>query len=820
MSRFICRRTAVELLSLLLFVQLPFNANGQVTDSTTDFAHDVVPILNKHCVGCHGGREAKGSFSMNTRELLVESDHVQVGKPAESRLIELVLSADKDTQMPSADKERLTAAEVATLKNWIADGLPWDDGFSFAPIAYEPPLKPRRPELPPVVDGRENPIDRILDADMTANQVPRPERIDDAAFLRRVHLDLVGLLPEPDLLATFTADAAANKREILIRQLLDDRIAYADHWLTFFNDLLRNDYSGTGFITGGRQQVSTWLYDALLTNRPFDEFARELIAPPTSASQGFIDGIRWRGEVSAGQTVEIQFAQSVSQSFLGINMKCASCHDSFIDRWKLDEAYGLAAIYSAHPMEIHRCDKPIGRQAEAKWLFPELGTIDPAAPKEERLRQLAALMTHPDNGRFTRTIVNRLWYKLMGRGIVHPLDAMQSKPWSEDLLDTLAVSLQDSNYDLKAVLHLIATSEAYQSHCAVRNKTADSKAADFVYHGPITRRMTAEQFLDGVWQITGSAPAAFDAAVARVLVSDKQAAEVELTGSWIWGDSAANGGVPAAGETISIRHQFTLSDNVSSAGGVITCDNSFVLYVNGRRIESGDDWTKPHAMLLKPTLKKGKNEIVVIATNGGNGPNAAALFFEARVKLESGKTLTVASDNSWEWNANVPNSKEGRLGAIKGNWKSVVVVPAISAWTTTINASGRTLLLQSINNDLRMTRTSLLKSDFLMRSLGRPMREQIVSMRPSEVTTLEAVDLTNGSTLASYLSQGAGRLAVRWADDKSGLINHLTEFAFSRRPTADESSLLDSSLSAAPTAQEIEDVLWAIFMTPEFMLIR
>jgi hypothetical protein len=106
---------------------------------------------------------------------------------------------------------------------------------------------------------------------------------------------------------------------------------------------------------------------------------RELIAPPNDESRGYIDGIKWRGDVSAGQTVEIQFAQSVSQSFLGINMKCASCHDSFIDRWKLSEAYGLAAIYSNRPLEIHRCDKPIGQQATAAWLFPEIGQIDAKA---------------------------------------------------------------------------------------------------------------------------------------------------------------------------------------------------------------------------------------------------------------------------------------------------------------------------------------------------------------------------------------------------------------------------------------------------------
>ena len=260
-------------LFLLTNVLLPSAASALADQTATDFAHDIVPILQKHCVGCHGGREAKGSFSMNTRELLVNSDNVHPGKPGESPLIDLVLSTDKETQMPPADKERLTDAEVAMLKKWIVDGVPWDDGFSFAPVAWEPPLKPRRPDLPPIVDGRENPIDRILDADLAAHQIARPEHIEDAVFLRRVSLDLVGLLPEPDMLAEFLADTAADKRKKIVRQLLDDRISWADHWLTFFNDLLRNDYSGTGFITGGRQQVSTWLYEALLTNKPFDQFA-------------------------------------------------------------------------------------------------------------------------------------------------------------------------------------------------------------------------------------------------------------------------------------------------------------------------------------------------------------------------------------------------------------------------------------------------------------------------------------------------------------------------------------------------------------------
>lgn len=804
-----------------VYLCLAVVAGSAVAQQPSDFAHDVLPVLKKHCVPCHGGREAKGSFSMNHRELVVDSGHVVVGKPDESHLMKLILSTDRETQMPPADRERLSDKEKDVISKWIADGLPWEEGFSFAPASYEPPLKPRRPELPPAVDGRSNPVDRILDADLASHQIARPAEIDDAVFLRRVSLDLVGLLPEPQELKAFVTDNTPDKRKKIIRNLLDDNVGYAEHWLSFFNDLLRNDYSGTGFITGGRQQVSGWLYESLISNKPFDQFARELIAPPTPASQGYIDGIRWRGEVSAGQTVEIQFAQSVSQSFLGINLKCASCHDSFIDRWKLEEAYGLAAIYSAQPMQIHRCDKPIGKQAEAKWLFPELGQIDAAAPREDRLRQLAALMTHPDNGRFTRTIVNRLWYKLMGRGIVHPLDAMQSEPWNADLLDHLAVHLADNKYDLKSVLYLIATSEAYQSQSVTRRgESAEGSTGKFVYQGPLPRRMTAEQFLDSVWQMTSAAPTAFDAPVIRSVPQAAGSEPVALQAKWIWGDSAAGGSVPPSGEAILLRRQFVLSADADQGGAVLTCDNGFTLFINGREVKSGSEWTKTEAVPLRGLLKKGENTVVAIATNAGNGPNAAGFFFESRVKLTNGEVITVVSDESWEWNANVPARKEGRLGRVTGDWKSVTIVPALDVWTNSVAATAPNLLMQALTGNLQMIRASLMKNDFLMRSLGRPFREQIVSMRPTELTTLEAIDLSNGATLAGYLTTGATNLANGEYTDKTALIDHLYEFALSRKPLPEEKAILNQSLSSPPTTEEIEDVLWAIFMTPEFFLVR
>src|SRR5207245_306420 len=98
---------------------------------------------------------------------------------------------------------------------------------------------------------------------------------------------------------------------------------------------------------------------------------------------------------------------------------------------------------------VHRCDKPTGTQARARFLFPELGEIDAARPRTERLHQLAHLMTQADNGRLTRTIVNRLWHRLMSRGIVHPVDVMGNEPWNADLLDYLASHLAENGYDVK-----------------------------------------------------------------------------------------------------------------------------------------------------------------------------------------------------------------------------------------------------------------------------------------------------------------------------------------------------------------------------------
>jgi hypothetical protein len=603
-----------------------------------DFAHDIAPILKARCAECHTNGKYKGSVSFDTREDLLKSKAIKPGKSADSELIKRITHTDPEMRMPPKGKP-LDAKEIALFKTWIDQGAAWEPGFTFKVSTYIAPLKPRRVELPP---GEGHPIDRIVGAYYAKHKIAPPALIDDAAFMRRVYLDLIGLLPAPSEQEAFFKDASPEKRERVIHQLLAEDRPYADHWLAFWNDMLRNEYSGTGYIDGGRKQISGWLYNALLKNKPYDQFARELISP-TAESEGFIKGIKWRGNVNASQVVELQFAQNVSQVFFGANLKCASCHDSFIDNWKLDDAYSLAAVIADKPLEMHRCDKALGKIATPRFLWPELGTIDAKGTKARRLEQVAQLVTHPDNGRFARTIANRLWQRMMGRGIVHPVDMMANKPWSEDLLDYLAVYLVDQKYDLKKLMEHIATSKAYQSRPAILAK--EPLGEEYVFRGPELRRMSAEQFMDAVWMLTRTSP--------------------------------------------------------------------------GKAVAS-------------------------------------------------------------------------------------IALPPFA---------------ESVPTERRLIRATLVNADALMRSLGRPNREQVVTTRPDRLTTLQALDLSNGQILTDLLSRGATSWRKTQANEDR-LIEELYQRALCRRPNAAELATAREIVGTPITNDGVADLLWVVVMLPEFQLIR
>ncbi|MBI3467893.1 MAG: DUF1549 domain-containing protein [Planctomycetes bacterium] len=517
----------------------------------------------------------------------------------------------------------------------------WGEALAGSPSA----IAPRRLQLPAAPPGRElaNPIDLLLQDYYAQHNVRPAQAVDDRTYARRVYQDVIGLPPTPAQLTAFAEDKSADKRAALVDKLLSDRHNYAVHWMTFWNDLLRNDYRGTGYIDGGRQQITGWLYGALADNMPFDRFVGEL-CDPTPESAGFVKGIVWRGVVNASQTPEVQAAQNIAQVFMGINLKCASCHDSFINQWKLADAYALAGVFAEKPLEMHRCDSPIGEFAPLKFLYPELGKIDAHVPKAERLKALAAIITSPDNGRLTRTIVNRLWARFLGRGLIEPVDDMDLPAWTQDVLDYLAADLSDHGYDLQRTMRLILTSRTYQLPSVGADEQTDE---EFIFRGPVVRRLSAEQFVDAV---------------------------AALTGGW-------------------------------------------------------------HTAMPKQ-IDKGLQQQIRSAAGG------------------------------------------------------------------------------------RTVRAALVTADPLMVALGRPNREQVVTVRPAHATTLAALELTNGQTLAEQLTRGAQHWLRKSPASTRDLVERLYFQALGRSPTAEESQVAEVLVGSPATVEGVEDLLWAVVVLPEFQLIE
>lgn len=803
------------------------------SDQPVSFSKDVKPILEASCVNCHGHGRSKGGFAIDTRETLLKGGEsgpaVLSGKSAESYLIELVSGVDPDNVMPQKGT-KLTSRQVGILRAWIDQDLPWDPDVTFARKAFVN-LKPPEPRIPagPEALSSVNGIDLLLKPYFAEHQIVPGPVVSDRVFARRAYLDVIGMVPTPDELQEFLLDERLDKREQLVDRLLKDNKRYAEHWLTFWNDLLRNDYKGTGYIDDGRKQITHWLYSALATNLPFDRFVAELVNP-TPDSEGFVNGIVWRGVVNASQTPQMQAAQNISQVFMGVNLKCASCHDSFINDWTLADSYGLASVYADGELEMVRCDKPTGQKAAMKFLYPELGSIDPKAPKADRMKQLAEIITQKQNGRLARTIVNRLWAKFMGRGLVEPVDDMEQPAWNADVLDWLAADLVLNDYDLKKSIARILTSQAYQLPCL---PAGEQTGKDFVFHGPLVRRLSAEEFQDALSKVTGvwaALPAStqtdFTAGLPESALSEM---ENPARMRWIWNDLDATNKV--APGTVRFRRTFVLPEKPTQALAVITCDNKFKLYVNGKEVLSGSDYTKPKLVDILPQLEKGENVLAVSGVNEPAAPDkkeadqtsAAGLMFYARIRhhhAEAGtdvmRVWDLASDNNWICTTNKAEAWE-KPDFDAADWEHAIELgdAGIAPW----KLDGKFEQALSAAGLAGHVRAALVASDPLMTALGRPNREQVMTVRASNATTLQALEMMNGKTLAQELERGSKALLEREQTSPRELIIRIFERALCRPPTPDEMQLAQDLLGTPVKKEGVEDLLWSMAMLPEFQLI-
>lgn len=467
---------------------------------TVDFVSVIHPLLAKRCIGCHGGDNPQGGLSLTSRNLMlkggVTGPAAVPGRSGESLMIKRITG--KNGQLMPLGGPKLDEHDVKMLSDWIDQNAPWIDTEAKVTTSWNAPLKPRRPAVPN--SEYTNPIDRFLDVYNQERHLKFAEPVEDGLFARRAYLDIWGVVPSSAQVLAFIQDSSSDKRIRLIDDLLKNSELYAGNWISFWNDLLRND-QGVNYA-GTRKSITPWLQSALKNNLSYDRMVSELVNPVKPEDpDGFLLGVNWRGAVNASQTPFMQASQNTAQVFLGVNLKCASCHDSFINRYKLKESYGMAALFSDESkLELVRCDIKTGKFTGPEFLFSQLGGIPENASPSERRAAAAKLFTSPENGRLARTMVNRIWGRLFDYGLVEPVDEMDNQPWNADLLDWLAADFADHGYDLKRLIKQVMTSRTYQLPSVPGQ---DEKGKEYTFHGPRPRRLTAEQFMDTISALTG-----------------------------------------------------------------------------------------------------------------------------------------------------------------------------------------------------------------------------------------------------------------------------------------------------------------------------
>ncbi|QDV26426.1 DUF1553 domain-containing protein [Aureliella helgolandensis] len=455
--------------------------------TTAQFHHEVLPILSEQCFRCHGEKE-QGGLRLNSREHALamgesELPAVVPGDPAASEMIVRI----RDRDMPPTD-DGLTDQQIATLEKWVEDGAVWPS----------PPIDPAAVAEAPLVD--------------------------DAAFLRRAYLDIVGVSPSAEVARDFLASDTPGKRSHLVERLLQDE-RYADHWVSFWMDLFAENPTLLNQSLNSTGPFRWFLYESLRDGKPLDRMVTELLLMRGSPHEGGSAGFAMAGENDSPMAAK---GHIVASALLGIELQCARCHDSPFHSTTQEDLYSVAAMLnrkSLTPPKTSRVPEAffegIGReslirvtlkpdvQVQPKWPFASFTGIEDGphidvlmrTPQDSRER-LAALITSPDNHRFAQVVVNHLWNRLLGAGLVQPVNDWEGKtPSHPELLQWLADQLVSHDYDLRHVLLQIMTSQTYQRQAVGRNQQAAPEQRFF--NAPDPRRLAAEQIVDSLFTAAG-----------------------------------------------------------------------------------------------------------------------------------------------------------------------------------------------------------------------------------------------------------------------------------------------------------------------------
>ncbi len=358
-----------------------------------------------------------------------------------------------------------------------------------------------------------HPVDLALEPRLKALGIVPSALASDTVFLRRIFLDLLGILPTAEEVRAFLADTSPNRRIALVDRLLE-RPEFADFWALKWADILRVEEKTLDAV--GVRGMHDWLRRAMAEGMPLNELARQLVSSRgstyTHPQANFYRSLRDHESRT----------EAITQVFLGIRIACAKCHNHPFDHWKQEDYHGLAAALAPIDYRIlenkrrddldkHefvgdqvvylRRSQSYAHPVTKKQMVPTfLGS--PAPKDQDTPGRLADWIAHPENPYFARAQANRIWRHMTGKGLVDPEDDFRvtNPPSRPELLDLLTTELKKTDFQLKPLVRLIATSKAYQ-----RSALPSLTGEDTTYTSQaMLRPLSAEQLLDGLASATGS----------------------------------------------------------------------------------------------------------------------------------------------------------------------------------------------------------------------------------------------------------------------------------------------------------------------------
>jgi Protein of unknown function (DUF1549)/Protein of unknown function (DUF1553) len=360
-----------------------------------------------------------------------------------------------------------------------------------------------------------NYIDHYVFAKLRTLRISSSRLCSDSMFLRRAYLDALGILPKPEEVRAFLEDKRSDKRARLIDRLLN-RPEFADFWALKWSDVLHNEEKTLD--RKGVQAFHRWIRDCIAQGKPLNEFARELIAAKGSTYRNPATNF-----YRALRDPESR-AEAFGEVFLGIRLQCAKCHNHPFDQWTQKDYYSLSAFFARIQYKIlenQRKDRLDGHEFDGEQVVWEArkGEVEQPRTHEkmsprylgqstatlagdvDRLEALADWVARPDNPFFARTQVNRVWYHLMGRGIVEPNDDFRASnpPSNGPLLEALTRDFAEHHFNLRYLARTIMNSRTYQLS-AVPNETNQEDETNFSH--ALLRPLQAEPLLDALSRVT------------------------------------------------------------------------------------------------------------------------------------------------------------------------------------------------------------------------------------------------------------------------------------------------------------------------------